>query len=332
MTAHAPAHQPMMKAMVYRRYGSPDVLHLAEVPKPVVKDDEVLVRVHSAAVNPLDWHLLRGQPYIVRPTSGWLKPKRNIPGIDVAGVVEAVGRDVTQLKPGDEVFGEKSRACAEYVCGTATLFVHKPANMTLEQASAIPVGAVTALQALREHGNVQPGQRVLINGASGGVGTFAVQLAKSFGASVTGVCSTPNVEMVRSLGADDVIDYTRERFTRRDERYDLIVDNVGNHSLMALRRVLTPSGKAVMVGMAKGNWLAPIVRMLGAALLSRLGTQKLAFMLADVKRADLLFLTERIEAGKVTPVIDRRYPLREVSDAIRYLETMRARGKVVITV
>ncbi len=332
MTAQAPTQQPTMKAIVYRRYGSPDVLNLEDVPKPVVKDGDVLVRVHSAAVNPLDWHLLRGQPYIVRPTSGWLKPKRNIPGIDVAGVVEAVGRDVTQLKPGDEVFGEKSRACAEYVCGPEELFVLKPNNVTLAQAATIPVGAVTALQALREHGNLQPGQKVLINGASGGVGTFALQLAKSFGAEVTGVCSTPNVDLVRSLGADHVIDYTRENFTRKGERYDLIIDNVGNHSLLALRRGLARSGLVVMVGMAKGNWIAPIVRMLGASLLTRFGSQKIGFMLTEVKREDLLFLKGLIEAGQVNPVIDRRYPLSEVPDAIRYLETMRARGKVVITV
>ncbi len=321
-----------MKAIVYRRYGSPDVLRLQEVDKPAVREGDVLVRVHAAAVNPLDWHLLRGQPYIVRPTSGWLKPKRNIPGVDVAGVVEAAGADVTDLKPGDEVFGEKTRACAEYVCGPAKLFVRKPANLTLEQAAAIPVGAVTALQALREHGHIQAGQKVLINGASGGVGTFAVQLAKHFGAEVTGVCSAPNVDLVRSLGADHVIDYTRENFTRNGMTYDLIIDNVGTHSLRALRRVLAPTGTAVLVGMAKGNWIAPIVRMLDAKRLSRPDGQQFGFMLADVTREDLLLLTELVEAGKITPVIDRRYPLSEVPDAIRYLETLRARGKVIITV
>jgi len=321
-----------MKAIVYRRYGSPDVLRLQDVDEPAVKDGDVLVRVHAAAVNPLDWHLLRGQPYLVRPTSGWLKPKRNIPGVDVAGVVEAVGTGVTDLKPGDEVFGEKSRACAEYVCGPETLFVRKPANLTLEQAAAIPVGAVTALQSLREHGHIQPGQRVLINGASGGVGTFAVQLAKHFGAEVTGVCSTPNVELVRSLGADHVIDYTRDDFTRSGLAYDLIIDNVGTQSLRALKRVLTPTGTAVLVGMAKGNWIAPIVRILGAKRLSRPDGQTFGFMLADVTRENLLFLAELVETGKITPVIDRRYPLSEVPDAIRYLETLRARGKVIITV
>ena len=334
MSAKATPQGSTMKAIVYREYGSPDVLGLQEVAKPVPKDDEVLVRVHAASLNPLDWHLLRGLPYIVRPTAGWLKPKRNITGVDVAGVVEAVGRNVTQFQPGDEVFGEKSRACAEYVCGPEKLFVRKPANLTMEQAAAVPVGAVTALQALRDKGRVQPGQKVLINGASGGVGTFAVQLAKSFGTDVTGVCSTANVELVRSLGADHVIDYTRENFTRSRQRYDVIVDNVGNHSLMALRRVLAATGTLVVVGIdpSKGNWIGPLVRMLGAQVLSRFGSRKLGFMLTDMKREDLLFLTELIEAGKVTPVIDRRYPLSEVPDAVRYLETMRARGKVVITV
>ena len=334
MSAKATPQGSTMKAIVYREYGSPDVLGLQEVAKPVPKDDEVLVRVQAASLNPLDWHLLRGLPYIVRPTAGWLKPKRNITGVDVAGVVEAVGRNVTQFQPGDEVFGEKSRACAEYVCGPEKLFVRKPANLTMEQAAAVPVGAVTALQALRDKGRVQPGQKVLINGASGGVGTFAVQLAKSFGTDVTGVCSTANVELVRSLGADHVIDYTRENFTRSRQRYDVIVDNVGNHSLMALRRVLAATGTLVVVGIdpSKGNWIGPLVRMLGAQVLSRFGSRKLGFMLTDMKREDLLFLTELIEAGKVTPVIDRRYPLSEVPDAVRYLETMRARGKVVITV
>ena len=320
-----------MKAIVYRRYGSPDVLRLEEVPTPIPKDGEVLVRVHAASVNPLDWHLLRGKPYIVRPTSGWRKPKRNIPGVDVAGVVEAVGRDVTLVKPGDEVFGEKSRACAEYVCGPEKLFVHKPANMTLEQAAALPVGAITALQALREKGRLQPGQRVLINGASGGVGTFAVQLGKHLGGEVTGVCSTVNVDMVRSLGADHVIDYTREDFTRVGRTYDLIVDNVGNRSLLAMRHALAPNGTAVLVGASKGDWVGPVARMLAASQLSRFGSRRFVGMLTDIERDDLLYLRELAEAGKISPVIDRRYPLSEVPEAIRYLETMRARGKVIIT-
>ena len=321
-----------MKAIVYRRYGSPDVLALEEVDKPVVKDGDVLVRVHAASVNPLDWHLLRGWPYVVRPTSGWRVPKRNIPGVDVAWVVEAVGRDVTDLQPGDEVFGEKSRACAEYVCGPAKLFVAKPANLTLEEAAAIPVGGATALQALRDKGHIQAGQKVLINGASGGVGTFAVQLAKWFGAEVTGVCSTSNVDLVHSLGADHVIDYTREDFTRSGQRYDLIVDNAGNRALLAMRRVLAPTGTLVVVGAPKGNWIAPVARILGAKLLSRFGSRTFEMLLTDMTREDLLFLKELIEAGKIMPVIDRRYPLSEVPDAIRYLETMHARAKVVITV
>ncbi len=331
MTAHATGSAETMKAIVYRRYGSPDVLRLEEVLKPEVKYGDVLVRVHAASVNPLDWHLLRGLPYIVRPTAGWRKPKRNIPGVDVAGVVEAVGKNVTRLQPGDEVFGEKSRACAEYVCGPENLFVAKPANLTLEQAAAVPVGAVTALQALRDKGGFQRGQKVLINGASGGVGTFAVQLAKVFGAQVTGVCSTRNGDLVRSLGADRVIDYTQEDLTRSAQRYDLIVDNVGNRSLSAFRRVLAPKGTLVLVGAAEGRWIAPVARILAAQLLSRSGSQKLVGMLTDMKHEDLAFVKELIEAGKVTPVIDRVYPLNEVPDAIRYLETRRARGKVVIT-
>jgi NADPH:quinone reductase-like Zn-dependent oxidoreductase len=321
-----------MRAIVYRRYGSPDILRLEEVDKPVPKDGDVLVRVRAASVNPLDWHLLRGKPYIVRPTSGWRKPKRNIPGVDVAGVVEAIGKDVTLVKPGDEVFGEKTRACAEYVCGPERLFVHKPANLTLEQAAALPVGGVTALQALREKGGIQPGQRVLINGASGGVGTFAVQLAKHFGAEVTGVTSTPNVELVRSIGADHVIDYTREDFTRGTQKYDLIVDNAGSRSLIALRRALAPGGTAVMVGASKGNWIGPIARMLVGQQLSRVGDRTFKSMLTDIERDHLLFLKELVEAGRITPVIDRRYSLSEVPEALHYLETMRARGKVIITV
>ncbi len=332
MSTQAPAHASTMKAIVYRRYGSPDVLATEDVPRPVMKDGDVLVRVHAASVNPLDWHLLRGLPYIVRPTAGWRKPKRNIPGVDVAGVIEAVGRNVTLFQPGDEVFGEKSRACAEYVCGPENLFVRKPAYLTMEQAAAVPVAAVTALQALRDKGRVQPGQKVLIDGASGGVGTFAVQIAKSYGAEVTGVCSTRNVDLVRSIGADHVIDYTNEDFTRSGQKYDLIIDNAGNRSLMALRRVLAPTGTLVVVGAPKGDWIAPIARIVGALLLSRFVSQRFVGHLTDTTRDDLVFLTELIEAGTVRPVIDRTYPLSEVPDAIRYLETMRARGKVVITV
>lgn len=321
-----------MKAMLYRAYGSPDVLHLGEVPKPTVKDGDVLVRVHAAAVNALDWHMVRGKPYFARLSMGLRQPKRNIPGVDVAGTVEAVGSGVTGLKPGDEVFANKGRACAEYVCGPEAVFALKPANLTFEQAAAVPAAGITALQALRDHGHVQPGQTVLINGAAGGVGTFTVQIAKAFGAEVTGVCSTQNVDMVRSIGADNVIDYTREDFTRGAQRFDLVIDNAANRSLRSMRRVLAPNGTMVLVGASKGDWIGPVVRILGAKQLSRFGGQKMVGFFADPTREDLLTLKELIEAGKVTPVIDRTYPLAETPDAIRYLETMHARAKVVITV
>jgi NADPH:quinone reductase-like Zn-dependent oxidoreductase len=284
-------------------------------------------------VNPLDWHALRGHPYFARSSMGWRKPKRNIPGVDVAGRVEAVGRNVTRFKPGDEVFGEKSRGCAEYVSAPEDMLVLKPARLTFEQAAAIPAAGVTALQALRDKGRIQAGQKVLIIGASGGVGTFAVQIAKAFGAVVTGVCSTPNVDMVRSIGADQVIDYTRQDITRTGQRYDLIIDNVGGRSLRALRRVLTPSGTLVFVGAPRGKWiLGTIALLLGGNLVSRFGDQRLVGHLTDTRHEDLVTMSDLIEAGKVTPVIDRCYPLNETPDAIRYLETMRARGKVVITV
>ncbi len=333
MTAHTLGSGDTMKAMVYRRYGSPSELHLEDVEMPTVDDDQVLVRVAAVSVNPLDWHFLRGIPYFVRLTSGLRTPKRRIPGVDVAGRVEAVGRNVTRFKPGDDVFGEKSRGCAEYVSAREDMLVPKPANLTLVQAAAIPAAGVTALQALRDKGGIHAGQRVLINGASGGVGTFAVQIAKAFGAHVTGICSSPNVDLVRSLGADQVIDYTRDDFTRSGQRYDLIIDNVGNRSLWALRRAMAPDGTLVMVGAPKGRWiLGTMVKILAAGLLSRLMGRKLVSHLTDTRNEDLVTLSELIESGAVTPVIDRLYPLSEVPDAIRYLETMRARGKVIITV
>lgn len=332
MITETPTSPETMKAIVYREYGSPDILRLDAVPKPVPGDGEVLVKVRAAALNPLDWHVLRGKPYIVRPTAGWRTPKRNIPGIDMAGVVEAVGRYVTGVKPGDEVFAEKTRACAEYVCGPEKLFVHAPTNVTPQEAAAIPVAAITALQALREHGRIAAGEKVLINGASGGVGTFAVQLAKHFSAEVTGVCSTPNVELVRSLGADHVVDYTVEDFTHQRQRYDLVIDNAANHSLLAMRRVLASRGRLVGVGASKGDWVGPVARMLAAKQISRFGDRTLGSMLTDIERDDLTFMKELVEAGAVRPVIDRCYPLAETAEAIRYLETMRARGKVVITI
>jgi len=324
--------QPM-KAVVYCDYGSPDVLRVANIEKPLPGDDLVVVSVRAAAVNPLDWHYMRGTPYILRMGLGLRKPKVIQLGVDFAGVVESVGRNVTRFKPGDEVLGGRTGALAEYVSVREDrAIVLKPANLTFEQAAAVPIAAITALQGLRDGGNIQPGQKVLINGASGGVGTFAVQIAKSFGADVTGVCSTRNVEMVRSLGADQVIDYTREDFTKSGQRYDLILDNVGNHSLSELKGVLTPTGKYVMIGGPSGRWLAPVPRVLRVLLVSRFVSRDMGFVAAELNQKDLTVLGDLMQAGKVTPVIDRRYPLSEAREAIRYLEAGHARGKVVITV
>lgn len=320
-----------MQAMVYHRYGSPDVLSLEEVPKPVAGDGEVLVRVRAASLNALDWHLLRGVPYIVRPTAGWRRPKRPIPGVDVAGTVEAVGAGVTRFAPGDAVFGEKGRSCAEYVVVKEAMLVAKPERLTFEQAAAIPAAGVTALQALRDKGGVQAGQRVLVNGAAGGVGTFTVQIAKALGATVAAVCSTPNLDLVRSLGADEVIDYTRQDFTRTGRRHDVIIDNVSNRSLVSMRRVMEPDGKLVIVGAPEGRWIAPIARIAWAGILSRVVSQTFIPHLTDTTQADLADLAALVDAGQLTPAIDRTYPLRETPDAIRYLETMHARAKVVVT-
>jgi NADPH:quinone reductase-like Zn-dependent oxidoreductase len=321
-----------MKAIVNRRYGSPDALKFEEIDQPVIGDDSVLVRVRAASVNPLDWHYMRGHPYFVRLMLGLRRPKAIVRGVDVAGHVEAVGKDVQQFQPGDEVFGARDGAFAEYVLGRERNFVLKPARLTFEQAAAIPIAGITALQALRDKGQIQPGQRVLINGAAGGVGTFAVQIAKAFGAHVTGVCSTRNVEMVRSIGADQVIDYTRENFARSGQRYDLILDNVGNRSLRDLRRVLTSTGTLVIVGGKGGRWIDPLPGILKALVISRFVGQKLVRIFANIQKDDLLVLKELVEAGKVTPVIDRTYPLSEAPEAIRYLEAGHARGKVAITV
>src|SRR5450759_2690675 len=314
-----------MKAIVYRRYGSPDVLRCEEIERPAAGDGEVLIKVCAASVNPADWHFMRASPYVVRAMTGWSKPRNTRLGADVAGQVEAVGRNVTQFRPGDEVFGTSRGSFAEYVCAAQDRLARKPANLTFEQAAAVPLAGITALQGLRDKGRIQRGQKVLINGAAGGVGTFAVQIAKSFGAAVTGVYSTRNVDMVRSIGADDILDYTREDYTRSGARYDLILDCVGNHSLSACRRTLRPKGTYVAVGGSLG-------RSLRAALLSRFVGQNLVMLLASTKREDLVVLKELIEAGKVTPVLDRRYPLSEVPEAIRYLEEGHVRGKVVIGV
>jgi NADPH:quinone reductase-like Zn-dependent oxidoreductase len=291
-----------------------------------------LIRVRAASVNPLDWHYMRGTPYLVRIRTGLRKPKDTGLGVDVAGQVEAVGSNVTQFRPGDEVFGVARGAFAEYVSASETKLALKPANLTFEQAAAVPIAAFTALQGLRDKGRIQSGQKVLINGAAGGVGTFAVQIARSFGAEVTGVCSTRNVEMVRSIGADRVIDYSQEDFTRSGQLYDLIFDSAGNHSPSDCRRVLTPEGTLVMVGGPdNGRWLGPLADVLEAVVLSRFVSQKLLPFLAHSSKDDLIVMKELLGAGKVTPVIDRTYPLRDVPDAIRYLEEGHAKGKVVIT-
>ena len=321
-----------MQAIVYHNYGSPDVLKLEEVQKPVPQDDEVLVKVIAASTAAGDWHLLRAKPFLVRFMYGLLKPKYKILGADVAGRVEAVGRNVTQFQPGDEVFGDLSNcgfgAFAEYVAAPESAFALKPANLTFEEAAAVPVSAVTALLGLR-HGRIQPGQKVLINGASGGVGTFAVQIAKAYGTEVTAVCSTGKMELVRSLGADHVIDYTQADFTQNGQRYDLILAANGYQPLAAYQRALTPQGIYVMTG---GSTAQMFEAMLLGPWRSRNGSQKMGNILAKPSQNDLIVMKELIEAGKVTPVIDRRYPLRDVADAIRYLEAGHAKGKVVITV
>jgi len=314
-----------MKAIVYERYGSPDVLELRDVEKPSVTDDGVLVRVRAASANPYDWHFMRGKPYFTRLMFGLLKPKVHSLGADLAGEVEVVGKDVTRFRPGDSVFGEGAGAFAEYACVPEHWLALKPANLSFEQAAAVPMAGVTALQGLRDGGKIQAGQKVLVLGASGGVGTFAVQIAKSFGAEVTGVCSTKNVEMVRKLGADHVVDYTREDFTRGDARYDLMLDTIGNRSLHACRRVLAPKAVYVFIG---GRMSHLAASMLAGPFVS----QDVKAVVAKRSSADLEFLSGLIEAGKITPVIDRTYKLDEVPAAIGYLEEGHARGKIVITV
>jgi NADPH:quinone reductase-like Zn-dependent oxidoreductase len=323
-----------MKAIVYYKYGSPDVLQLADIDKPVVNDNDILVKVHAASVNPYDWHFMRGTPYILRLMgAGLLKPKAARLGVDMAGVVEEVGSDITQFQAGDEVFGAGNGAFAEYVCTSEKALALKPANVTFEQAAAVPIAAITSLQGLRDKGQIRPGQKVLINGAAGGVGTIAVQIAKSFGAEVTGVCSTKSVDIVRSIGADQVVDYTREDFTQSGQRYDLIFDTVGNRSLSDYRRVLGPKGTLVMVGGAsEGNWVGPLLSLFKTLVISRLVSQKLVPFMAKRSKDDLIVMRGLLESGKVTPVIDRTYTLSEVPNAIRYLEEGHARGKVVITI
>jgi NADPH:quinone reductase-like Zn-dependent oxidoreductase len=324
-----------MKAIVQDRYGSPEVLELREVDKPVVADHEVLIRVHAAAVNARDWHVMRGDPYLARLVLGFGRPKVKIRGTDFAGRVEAVGKDVKRFRPGDEVFGEADGAFAEYVCASDDVVEPKPASLTFEQAAVVPLAGNTALMGLRDLGGVQPGQKVLVNGASGGVGTFAVQIAKSFGAEVTGVCSTRNVDLVRSLGADHVIDYTREDFPRNGQRYDVVLDLVGNRSLTECRRALTPAGTLVLSGggvSGGGSLVGPMGLILRGQALSRFVRHRLLVLTATPSKENLAALRELAESGKITPVIDRTYPLSEVPEAIRYLEVEHARAKVVITV
>ena len=323
-----------MQAIVYRCYGSPEVLRLEHIAKPVPAPVEILVRVHAASVNPLDWHYMRGTPYLLRTDSGVGAPQNPRFGTDFAGTVEAIGQDVTHFRPGDAVFGDKHGAFAEYlVVREDRAVVLKPENMSFEQAAAVPIAGVTALQALRDKGQLRAGQQVLINGASGGVGTFAVQIAKSLGAEVTGVCSARNVAMVRSLGADHVIDYSREDFTRGTARYDLIIDTVSSHSLLDYRRVLKPRGTVVIVGGTdKGVWLGPMLAPIKALLLNPFVGQRFLPFLADMNVNDLNALAELMRSGKLTPVIDRRYSLAQASAAMNYVEAGHAQGKVIISV
>jgi len=325
-----------MKAIVHCDYGLTN-LKLQDIEKPVPNDDQVLVRVRAASVNPYDWHFIEGTPYIMRAMGvGLRKPKSTQLGVDFAGTIEAVGKNVANFKAGDDIFGGKTGAFAEYVCPRADRAIAlKPASLTFEQAASVNIAGITALQAVRDKGKVQPGQKVLINGASGGVGTFAVQIAKSFDADVTGVCSTRNVDLVRSLGADHVIDYTKEDFAKNDQRYDVILDNVPNHSLSEIRHSLTPNGKYVMIGGGGPNdsrWIGPFGRVIHTLVLSPFISQKMGMMMADPSQKDLTTLADMMQAGTIKPVIDRTYPLSQIADAIRYLEEGHARGKVIITV
>ncbi len=320
-----------MKAILFLKYGSPDVLQLTEVERPTPTENQVLVKVHAASANPLDWHRMRGEPFLVRMGGGFFKPKDPKLGADIAGKVEAVGSRVTQFQPGEEVFGLGSGSFAEYALAGESKLALKPANLSFEAAAAVPVAAFTALQGLRDTGQIQAGQKVLINGAAGGVGTFAVQIAKAFGAEVTGVCSTSKLERVRSIGADHVVDYTREDFSRNGQQYDLIYDAVGNRSVVAYLRALSPQGKCVIAGFTGLPRLLEHM-VLGPRIAKAAGKQMIGQGMASTARENLLIIKELLETGKVVPVIDRRYPLSEVAEAIRYLEKGHAAGKVVITV
>ena len=332
-TSGSPIASNQMKAIVYRCYGSPDVLKLETMAIPTPADNEVLIKVRAAAVNPLDWHYMRGSPALMRLMSGIGKPSDNRLGVDFAGTVEAVGKNVAHFEPGDAVFGGKNGSFAEYIVMDADrALARKPDSASFEQAAAMPIAAISALQALRDKGKLQAGQSVLINGASGGVGTYAVQIAKALGAEVTGVCSGRNAKMVSSLGADHVIDYTRQNFIESGKRYDLIIDNVGNHSLWEYRQVLTPGGTLVMLGGGSDGLISPLVAPVTAMLLSPIVSQSFLPFMATMNKQDLLVLAQMLRTGEISSVIDKRFPLNEVAAAIRYSEEGHARGKILISV
>ena len=323
-----------MKAILHRRYGPPALLEIEEIGRPELTDGGVLVRVHATSVNPADWHMITGEPLIARFGAGLRRPKSAACGVDYAGIVEAVGKNVTGFEPGDEVFGARTGAFAEYVNARADrAILPKPVNVTFEEAASVPVAALTALQGLRTKGQLEPGQQVLINGASGGVGTFAVQIAKALGAEVTAVCSTRNVDIARNLGADRVIDYTRDDFTKSDRCFDLVLDIAGNRSWRELKRILADRGRLVIVGGPKRNrWIGPLGTVLRTVVASIPGSRKAIFFITRIDRDDLAFVGQLLEDGKVTPVVDRRYQLDEIGDALAYLGQGHAQGKVVVTV
>ena len=320
-----------MRAILRNKYGSPDVLGLQETQKPELVDDGVLVRVRAASINRGDWYALTGTPYVARAQLGLFKPKSQLVGVDFAGTVEAVGRDITEFQPGDDVFGARSGALAEYVCVRKSVAL-KPAGLTFEEAAALPVAAITALQGLRDKAQLQPGQKVLINGASGGVGTFAVQIAKALDAEVTAVCSTRNVDRMRSLGADHVIDYIQEDFTRGDQRYDVILDVTGSRSWSDCKRVLNPQAILVIVGAPSGNsFLGPLGHIANVLLAALPGSRKAVFFIAKLNKPDLAVLRELVDTGKMTPVVEKRYELSESADAFRYMGEGHAQRKIVVT-
>jgi NADPH:quinone reductase-like Zn-dependent oxidoreductase len=326
------ASDQSMRAVTYSCYGGPEILQLSDVEKPIASNDEIVVRVKAASVNPLDWHYMRGSPFIMRLMVGLGSPNDKTMGVDFAGVVESVGPDVTRFKPGDEVFGGRGGAFADYIKMPETRGVtHKPDNISFEQAAAVPIAAVSALQALRDSGEVKTGQNVLINGASGGVGTFAVQIAKAFGAQVTGVCSTRNIELVKSFGADKIVNYKKEDFVEQGILYDLIIDNVGNRSIGEYQAALKDDGILVMVGGPKGDWIGPFKNSIMSAFSAPFTNQKLRGFLATMNKEDLAVLAEMMRSGQLVPAIDKRFSLDQIQDAVRYSESGRARGKIIIT-